>query len=46
MLFSPYVAGDKRLNLFFKDIILKMKVVARLEFELVYFEAVAEHFSH
>ena len=38
--------GDKGLHTFPKSISLKLNVVARLEFELAYFEAVVQHCSH
>ena len=37
---------DKRIHTFLKGISLKMNVIAWLEFELVYFEATVQHFSH
>ena len=44
--FSPIVGGNKGVHAFPKGISLKVNLIARLEFELAYFEAAVQLFSH
>ena len=46
ILFNPIAGGDKGERTFPKGISPKVNVIARLEFELAYFEAAVQRFSH
>ena len=46
MIFNPWLGADKSVNIFSKDISPKVNVIAQLKFNLIYFVARVQHFSH
>ena len=46
IVFNPKLGEDKRVYTFPKGISPKVNVIAQLEFELAYFEAAVQRYSH